>query len=146
MRHVHCYSRGRAQPGEPIENSGADLQFGDLAVKVTCHDAFPKQLEATHLGLDKVAPVITAPLLPDLPAKKARGRQDGVSGFSTRTLVLSWRGVPASGDKRLRPTLRDRLVTAFGVIVTIAADARHGLVAGIWSSRHGIIGASPIAL
>jgi hypothetical protein len=55
-------------------------------------------------------------------------------------------GVLASGDNRLRPKLRNRFVTAFGVVDTIAADAGDNLIGGIWSSRHGSIGASPVAL
>jgi len=74
--------------------------------------------------------VIAAPVFPDFPAKLARGRQDGVAGLGTRTLVLPWLGVFASGDNRLCPTLRNRFVTAFGVVSTIAADARDGLVSG----------------
>jgi hypothetical protein len=71
--------------------------------------------------------VIAAPLLPDFPAKPARSCQDSVAGFGARTLALPWFGVLASGDNRLRPTFRNRFVTAFGVVGTIAADARHGL-------------------
>jgi hypothetical protein len=70
--------------------------------------------------------VITAPFLPDFPAKSARGRQDSVTGFGTGTLVLPWLGVLASGDYRLRPTFCNRFVTGFGVVGTIVADARHG--------------------
>jgi hypothetical protein len=45
LRHDYHYSRGRAQPGEPIEDSGTDLQFGDLAVEVMLYNAFAKQFE-----------------------------------------------------------------------------------------------------
>lgn len=90
--------------------------------------------------------MIAAPLLPDFPTKPACGRQDGVASLGIRTLVLSWLGVLASGDNRLRLTLRNCFVTAFGIVGTIAAEARDGLVSGIWSSRHDSIGASPVAL
>jgi len=116
LRHGHRHGHRRAQACEAIEDSGTDLQFGDLAVEVTCHDAFAKQLEATHFGLDKAAPMIASPLFPDLPAKPARGRQDSIAGFGARTLVLPWLGVFASRDDRLRPMLRNRFVTAFGVV------------------------------
>jgi len=53
LRHDHRHSRGRAQPGEAIENSGTDLQCGDLTLGLTCHDAFAEQFEATYLGPDK---------------------------------------------------------------------------------------------
>ena len=61
--HRHRHSLGCAQPGDPIEDGGTDLQFGDLAVTVTRHDPFTKQSEASHPGLDKAEPVIGAPLL-----------------------------------------------------------------------------------
>jgi len=41
------------------------LQFGELTVEVPHHNAYAKQFEAMHLGLDKAAPVIAASLLPD---------------------------------------------------------------------------------
>lgn len=88
-----------------------------------CHDALTKELEASHLGLHKAALVIGAPRLPDFLAKPARGRQDGVAGCVTRALVLSWLGVLASRTNHLRPTLRNRFVTACSVVGTIAADA-----------------------
>ena len=92
--------------------------------------------------------MIGTPLLPDFPAKSARGRQDGVTGYSTKTLVFPWFGVLASGDNRLRPTLRNRLVTGFSVVGTIAADAGNSLVRGnlveqarqYWCVAGGIVG------
>ena len=42
LRHRRRYSRGRAQSGKLIKDSGTDLQFGDLAVEVTRHDTFTK--------------------------------------------------------------------------------------------------------
>jgi len=50
LRHVIGYGHGLAQPGAPVEDSGTDLQFGDLAGKVKQHDSFTKSIEATHLG------------------------------------------------------------------------------------------------
>lgn len=56
-------------------DGGTDLQFGDQAVKVTRHDAFTMQVEATHLGLDKAAPVIAALLIPEfLPSKRVAAK------------------------------------------------------------------------
>lgn len=69
LRHSHLPSRGPAQPGKTVDDSGPDLLFGDLAAEAMRHTAFTRQLKATHFGLDKNAPVITASHLPDLPAK-----------------------------------------------------------------------------
>jgi hypothetical protein len=92
--------------------------------------------------------VIDAPLLPDFPAQQACGRQDCVAGCGARTMVLPWLGVLASWDNRLCPTLRDRFMTAFGFVGTIAADACDGLVGGnlieqAWQYRRiacGVVG------
>jgi hypothetical protein len=99
-----------------------------VALIVTHYDRFTNQLEASHLGLDKAAPAIGASLLPDFPAKPARGRHDGVAGFGIRAMFFLRLGVLARRDNRLRPTLRNRFVTTFGVVFTIAADARNDLI------------------
>ena len=91
--------------------------------------------------------MIAAPLLPDFPTKPACGRQDSVASLGIRTLDLSWLGVLASGDNRLRLTLRNRFVTAFSIVGTIAAEARDGLVSGnlveqarqYWCNAGGVI-------
>jgi hypothetical protein len=92
LRHGRRHSRGRAQPSEPIEDRSADLQFGNFVVEVTRHDTFTEQLKATHLGLDKAAPVIAAPLLPDFLAKPARVREDGVTALAQNAgPFMAWR-------------------------------------------------------
>jgi hypothetical protein len=43
--------------------------------QVTRHDAFTKHLEASHLGIDKAAPMIGTSLLPDfLPSRRVAAR------------------------------------------------------------------------
>jgi len=91
--------------------------------------------------------VVSAPLLPDFPAKPARCRQDGVAGFGTRALLLPWLGVLASRDNRLRPTFHDPFVTTFGVVGTIAADAGDDLIGGNLveqARQHGRIAGSVV--
>jgi hypothetical protein len=55
---VAAIVEGRAEASEPMEESGTDLQFGDLVVEVTRHVPFAKQLEAKHLDLYKAVPVV----------------------------------------------------------------------------------------
>jgi len=78
LLHGDRHSRGCTQACETFEGGGADLQFGGLAVEITCDEAFSKHLEATHLVLNKAARVIATPLLPDCPAQQERGHQDGI--------------------------------------------------------------------
>lgn len=37
---------------EPIENGDTDVNFGDLVVKVSCHEALAEQFNAMHFRLD----------------------------------------------------------------------------------------------
>lgn len=68
--------------------------------------------------------------LPDFPAKRAHGRQNGIAGFRARMLVLSWLGVLARRDDRLRATLRNRFMTVLGFVDAVVADARDHLIDG----------------
>lgn len=71
--------QGQILPSEAAEHGSRHLQVGDLMVEVTRHDAFTEQLEAMDLSLDKAAPMMLNPLLPDIPAKLARRHQNGIS-------------------------------------------------------------------
>lgn len=48
-----------------VEQSGAHLQLGDLAIEGTGHDTFAQQLEVAHPALHKAAAVVAAPGRPD---------------------------------------------------------------------------------
>jgi hypothetical protein len=52
-----------AKTRKAIRQAGTDLQLSHMAVKVSCHDAFAKQLEAAHFGFDQTSSVLVAPLL-----------------------------------------------------------------------------------
>jgi len=56
-----------SERGEAVEDGRTDLDFSDLAIEVSSHDAFPQQLETMHFRLDQTALVISAPSLPDWP-------------------------------------------------------------------------------
>lgn len=92
--------------------------------------------------------MIPAPLFPDLPAKPAGGRQDGIARFGTGTLVLPWLGVLACRNECLRSALCNRFVAAFRVVGAVATDARDNLLGGYlveqarqhWGIAGGIVG------
>lgn len=50
---------------EPIENGDTDVNFGDLAVKVSCHKKLAEQFNTMHFRLDTTSPMITSPSSPD---------------------------------------------------------------------------------
>lgn len=45
------------------------MELSGLTVEVSRHEAFAKQLEATHLGLDATLPMTTAPVAPEGPTE-----------------------------------------------------------------------------
>ena len=51
--------------GEPVQDRGAYLEFGDLAFKIARHNSLPQKFETAHLGFDQASPVVAAPLLPE---------------------------------------------------------------------------------
>src|SRR4051812_14908154 len=74
--------------------------------------------------------MIAGPLLPYFSAKTTRGGQDGIAGFGTRTCILPWLGVLSSWNNGLRAALRNRLMTALGVVGAISMNARDVLLHG----------------
>ena len=51
----HANDLGGAEGVEAVHKVDADLDFGGLAVWVSCCDAFPEGPEAPHLGFDAAA-------------------------------------------------------------------------------------------
>ena len=45
----HAKDFGSAECREAVNEGDADLEFGGLAVRVSCGDAFTESLEAPHL-------------------------------------------------------------------------------------------------
>jgi hypothetical protein len=45
----------RSEGREAVQDFRSELQFGELPVKVTRHDALTEQLEAPRLGLDEAS-------------------------------------------------------------------------------------------
>jgi hypothetical protein len=69
----HANDFGGAECVEAVDEGNADLDFGGLAVGVSCGDAFTEGLEAAPLCLDPTSGVISRPALPERPAIVASG-------------------------------------------------------------------------
>lgn len=50
--------------GEAVDQYDADMDFGGLAVGISCSDAFPEGFEAAHLRLDPASIVVSCPAHP----------------------------------------------------------------------------------
>ena len=68
---------------EPIENGDTDVNFGDLAVKVSCHKKLAEQFNAMHFRLDTTSPMITAPSSPDGTSEMATSPQGVIAGYGS---------------------------------------------------------------
>jgi hypothetical protein len=89
------------------------LDFGGLAVGVSCGDAVPEGLEAAHLRLDPASGMVSRPALPECPAVVPGGAQGFVSGdrgwtvLFPRSAVQSGLGMQsACGDAGRRKSSR----------------------------------------
>jgi len=56
---------GGAEGVEAVHEGDADVDFGGLAVGVCCGDVFAAGLEASHLGFDAAAGVVSGPSFPE---------------------------------------------------------------------------------
>jgi hypothetical protein len=103
---------------------------GDVPVKVTCHDAFAQQFEASHLHFNNAAAVVGAPFL-DRPVQPARRVQDDVAGICTAAIRLPEFGALAERDHRIHGAQSDRLMAVLRVASAIALTLAMRLSAGI---------------
>jgi hypothetical protein len=62
-----------------------DLDFCDLSVEVTRHEALAQEFNTVHLSLDAASAVVSAPVLPDRATEVFRSPQGLVSGPGTRS-------------------------------------------------------------
>jgi len=69
----HADDLGGAEGREAVHEGDADVDFGSLAVGVSCGDALAEGLEAAHLCLDPAAGVVSGPVLPERSAVVPQG-------------------------------------------------------------------------
>lgn len=96
-------SRGRSRPLRGPRSGPSprwDQDFGGLAVRISCGDAFTKCPEAPHLRPDPVSDLASRPALPECPAVVPCGRQGLVSGNRCRAVRFPGPPVPAGGNDR----------------------------------------------
>ncbi len=60
----HGDSFGRTEHGEAVEGVDADVEFGDLPVEFTCHEALVEEFDAVHFGFDAGSSVVSGQAFP----------------------------------------------------------------------------------
>ena len=131
-----------SERGKAVEDGGSDLQFGDLAIEVSYHDAFTQQLEAMHFCFDQAALVIAAPSFPDRSAEPVACTNNFIPGRDARRIFGPGFRIAAGGDDGAGIACGNGFVTGPCVERAIGADARDGLI--LWYllqqfGQHGCI-------
>ena len=75
----HADDLGGAEGVEAVHEGDTDVDFGGLAVWISCGDALTEGLEASHLCLGAAAGVVSGPPLPERSAVVTRGAQGFVA-------------------------------------------------------------------
>lgn len=115
---------------EAVQDCCPDLEFGLLAVEVSCHDAFPEQLEAAHLCRDQTSSVISAPTPPDRAAKSAGGTNGIMPGLCAGSVLQPWPGILAGQYDDASAARRDGGLAGAGIISAVRTDLSNGLIGG----------------
>lgn len=104
---------------EAFDESDADLDFGNLAVRVPCSDALAEVFETPHLCLDPPAGVVSGPALPEFPAVVTGGAQGFVSGDRGGAILFSRPSILADRNDRGGIAVVDRRMAAARVVSAI---------------------------
>ena len=84
---AHCFDG--AEGREAVHRCDLDLDFGGLAVRVSCGDALAKNLQVSLLRLDPTSGVASSPPLPECPTLLPRGAEGLGSGDCCRAILSS---------------------------------------------------------
>src|SRR6056297_3209772 len=116
MASVHANDLGRAEGRETVHQCDTDLDFGGLAVWISCADAFSEGLQAPHLCFDPASDMVSGPAFPECSAVVSGGAQGFVAGARRRTVLFPWSAVLADRDDRSGMTVDDGGMAAAGAI------------------------------
>lgn len=117
-RDVPDSSEGR----EAIHEGDPNVDFGGLAIRVSCSDALAEGLKASHLRLEPDSDVVSRPLLPECPDLVPGGTAGFVSGDRGRAVFFPRPAVLADRDY-LRSSARQRLAVALNAMLSRLAFA-----------------------
>jgi len=96
---------GNSERGVSVQDGNADMEFGDLAVEVPCHEALPQEFHAMHLGFDAASAVVSAPSSPERAAQVSWRPQGLVADHGSRGGSFPRPGVPARRDDGMRAAM-----------------------------------------
>ena len=126
----HANDLGRSKGREAVHQCDADVDFGGLAFRVSCCDAFTEGLQAPHLDLDPASDMVSCTSLPERPAIVLGGTQGFVSGDCGGAVRFPGSTVLADRNDRGGLAVDDGGVTAAGVIGTIGGQGADVFVLG----------------
>lgn len=119
------------------------MDFGGLAVGVSCGDALAKGIQAAHPRLDPASGVVSRPTFPERPAVVAGGAQCLVSGVCSRAVFFPKTSSPVDRDDRGALPVDDGGVAAARVIGAVGGHGADLLVPRDLAQQigeHGAVG------
>lgn len=136
----HATDFGGAECVEALVECDADLNFGGLAVWVSCADVFPEGFEAAHFRLDPALGVVSRPTLPKRTTIMSGGAQGFVSGDRGRAILFPRSPVLADRDDSGGMVINDGSMASTGVIGAVGGDGANlfafgNLVEQLWQDR-----------
>ena len=142
----HGFRDGYAERVVAVHDCNTDLNLCNLSVKVPRHEALSQEFHAVHLGFGTAPAVVLAPVSPDRAAQVFGCPQGLVACDGSRCDWLPGFGILSGRDDSHGTPVGDGVVTVAGVVGTVSRDAPDLFITGIWLSRSGSTGASPMWL
>lgn len=99
------------------------MDFGGLAVRISCRDTLAECLQAAHLCHDPAPGVVSRPAFPEGPAVVPGGAQGFVSDLCRRAVFFPRPAILADRDNRGGTTLDDGGVATARVIGSVCDHA-----------------------
>jgi hypothetical protein len=119
----HSFRDGYAERAIAVRNGDADLEFGDLAMKVARHEPLARKLHTMPLRFDAASAALPAPsspggatrilLCPQSLVARHGARDDGAPGLC----------VLAGRDDGMSAAVPDGIMALAGVVVGVCNDA-----------------------
>ena len=106
------------------------MDFGGLAVRVSCRDALAERLEAAHLGLGAAAGVVPGQTLPERAAVVACGAEGFIAGLGGWAILLPRSTILADRDDCGATARDDGAVAASCIVGAICGHGADGFV--VW--------------
>lgn len=112
-----------------VENRDADLDFGDLPLKMSRHQGLAVEFDAVHLALDAASMVVSASSSPDRAAEVTRSIDRFVAGDGPGTRGLPGFGILAWRDHGMSPSRCNRVMAFARILSAVCGHRSDALIA-----------------